>query len=229
MNGEDLRQLRERNGWSQSQLAEVISSALDRKCSSGQVSRWEKGTRPVPETISVFLNEVTLSQALRYDEPQQQTLEEQPGPAAGGDLPPAPDSPPSRQELRLPQADSVYARVCTEMWEMVATGVGLVGAATGSDTVRLDGAIIDAHKEELGKAYGKLAETNETFRRMLTNMTTSGAWLEVSFVTGKVVAEIARNHTDARPPRGGAVSGGNGTASLDIDERTGEPTLHAVG
>ena len=92
----------------------------------------------------------------------------------------------------------MYARVCEELFELIATGVGLVGAVTGSEKLRIDGEIILADKKNLGKAYGKLAETNETFRNMLTGMHGGGAWLNVALVTGITAGKLMRNHQGAK-------------------------------
>jgi len=46
----------------------------------------------------------------------------------------------------LPTSGNLYSRVCEELFEMVATGVGLVGAATGNDVLQKDGAIIAENK-----------------------------------------------------------------------------------
>ena len=62
--------------------------------------------------------------------------------------------------------------------------------------VERDGAIIQAHSAALGAAYGKLAEQNETFRRLIIGMTQGGAWVEVAGVTVLLAQAIATNHRD---------------------------------
>ncbi len=193
MNGEQVRRLRDHKGWTRRQLSEMLNAALDRKYNSETIGGWERGDRNVPKNVEVFLTELEveqLSEALPdFDAPPP----EAPGrssdsfpPGEGGEV---------RAQLPLP-GGGAYARVCTELWELVATGVGMVGVALDSENLRRDGQIIDADKEALGRAYGKLAEQNDTFRRMLVGMTTGGAWLEVALVTGVTAGKIMRQHQE---------------------------------
>jgi hypothetical protein len=67
----------------------------------------------------------------------------------------------------------------------------------------VDGQIIAADSPALGAAWAKLAETNETFRKMLIGMTEGGAWLQVALVTGTTVSKCYQNHAirSLTPPR----------------------------
>lgn len=184
--------MRERLGLSQDKLASAfLNPTLDRKYSSATVSAWELGHKPIPGPVSAFLDQLEMEQALG----DGFLSDHQEPPPRDDDRPD--DIPPS--DLFEPQGvigpTNIYARTCEELWQMIAMGVGLTGAVLGSERLQQDGAIIDGDKKALGKAYGKLAETNETFRKMLVGATSSGAWLEVCFVTGQTAAKIWHNHS----------------------------------
>jgi transcriptional regulator with XRE-family HTH domain len=200
----NLQAFRERQGWSREQLRELLNASLpeDKAYSSKSdvIGRWERGERKMPAHVGTLLDALELEAAFPPAEVE---------PAARDYEHPAEDSPPPPPtDETKPQPSGVamltsggnpaLARVCEELWEMVATGFGVVGAVTGSEALRRDGEIILAEKEALGKAYGKLAETNATFRKMLTGMTTSGAWLEVAMVTGITGGKMMRSHQAIR-------------------------------
>ena len=189
MNAAGLKELREKHGWSQSALAETLNVALDRKYRSAQVSSWEREDRPIPENVSAFLNALAIDMNLGGTGEPRFEAPEPPDPTE--------DSPPFDSfEPQIPAGTSgIYARACTELWEMVAMGIGMAGAVTGSDKLQADGRIISADSRALGIAYGKLAETNETFRKMLAGATSGGAWLEVALVTGTTVSKCWANHS----------------------------------
>lgn len=217
MTSETLRRLREGRNWSQAELAELLNAALERNYESASIGRWETGARKVPKDVSAYLEVLALQTALPGVDPADQLYgpqEEPDGDSAPPDPNPAPEPPVGQQPY--PGAANGYERLCTELFEMVATGVGMVGAVLGSEPLMRDGAIIDADKEALGRAYGKLAQTNETFRRMLQSMTTSGAWLEVALVSGTTAGKLWRNHATpivapaAEPPTPLVVIGHDG-------------------
>ncbi len=195
MTGRELRELRQRNGWTQKQIAELLNSSLERKYTNGTIGSWENEKRRVPAEVERLLAGLELERAFPLEPPplDGETIEPDGGP--DDSAPPPPPGSESRGQLPLPTGgDPRFARVCEELWEMVATGVGMVGAVTGSEALRRDGEIILADKQALGKAYGKLAETNATFRRMLTSMTSGGAWLEVALVSGVTAGKMMRSH-----------------------------------
>lgn len=194
MNGDDLRKLRERRKWSQGDLADAINAALGRNYGSGSVSPWETGKRKIPDDVSTFLDELAISTALP-DDPEPDPLAGARGVAA--------DSTPraGADDVHLPPSQSTtfggggaYVKACTELWEIIASGVGMVGAATGSQAMMLDGQIIATDAPALGEAWGRLAEQNETFRKMLLSMTEGGAWLQVALVTGTTVSKCYQGH-----------------------------------
>ena len=207
MKQEELQAFREKQGWSREQLRQLLNEALpdDKGYSSKSdvIGRWERGERKMPGHVGVLLDALELEAAFPPDE-LGRTLEGaiEPEPV-GEDSPPPPPgedrpAPSGVAQLVGTGGNPALARVCEELWEMVATGFGVVGAVTGSEALRRDGEIILAEKEALGKAYGKLAETNATFRKMLTSMTTSGAWLEVAMVTGITGGKMMRSHQAIR-------------------------------
>lgn len=225
MNGPDLRAYREKRGWTQRQLAELLNSGLDRKYQATKVSKWEREQEGVPKVVAGFLTNLQLEEAFP-SEPRPIEGDYEPefdAPADLGDdtAPPAPPGQ-ERQQFALPVGSSPYARVCEELWEMIATGVGIVGAAVGSDALKQDGQIIYGDKKELGRAWGKLAESNQTFQRMLVGATSGGAMMQLALVTGMTAGKVIRNHQETparRPvlvpdpepePEGVTLSGDNG-------------------
>jgi transcriptional regulator with XRE-family HTH domain len=211
--GDELRALRERQGWSQEALGELLKASMG-KGSSTTVGKWEKGVRPVPQDVASFLGQLELEQAYPPPDEFDRVLEGEHEPpldseasssrGGNGDAVPPPP-PPTREAAEavagqppLLPGGNAYSRVCEELWELVATGLGMVGAVTGSESLRQDGLIIAADKQALGKAYGKLAETNDTFRRMLVGMTSGGAWTEVALVSGITFGKCYRSHQAIR-------------------------------
>jgi len=205
VNGQELRRFREEHGWTQDQLGELLKASIG-KGSGTTVGKWEKGQRDVPPDVETFLAQLALEEA--YPSPNGDGepglgLDSDPSLGRGGlggdTAPPEPPGERSREgeapagQLPLP-GGTTYARVCTELWELVATGVGTIGAVVGSDGLRRDGEIILADAPALGRAWGKLAETNDTLRRILLGATSGGAWVEVAMVTGITTGKIVRAH-----------------------------------
>lgn len=192
MSGEELKSFRERRGLSQDDLAELLNGSLDRRYTSSTISQWETGKRPVPAGVGAFLDAFALEQAL----PPLDTAAD-PSRGAGAPAPPrVEDEPPGGPRRQSPQvlAGGTYARLCEELFEMVGTGVAILGAALGNERLLRDGQIIDRDKVALGRAYGRLAETNETFRRFLAAAGGGGAWVEIAIVTSGTASAILRNH-----------------------------------
>lgn len=200
INGKDIEKLRTRLGISQAELAGMLNNALDRNYKSGSVSTWETGKRNIPDPVATFLEQAIMQANLAPEEPPAATP---PSPDAAGDPPPdtpverpadTPPGPgPSPAGLPVPSR-GVYTLACEELWEMIASGVGMVGVATRNDALVADGKTIAYDKEKLGAAWGKLAETNETFKKMLLSMTEGGAWLQVAVVTGTTFSRCYQNH-----------------------------------
>lgn len=222
MNGDELRKLRERRQWSQADLAAAINAALGRNYGSGSISPWERGKRTIPDDVSAFLDELAISTALPSDADPDAA-----DPLAGGDSPgtttadtaPGGDRPDTVTAQPALGSGGTWARACTELWELVASGVGMIGAATGSAPLMRDGAIIAADAEALGQAWGKLAETNATFRKMLVGMTEGGAWLQVALVTGTTVSKCYQSHAQfALEAQQYATMNGHGDTRETADE-----------
>lgn len=201
LRGSDVRRLRERNGWSQSDLAAAINVALERSTGSGQISTWENGKRKIPDEVDAFLSSLIVETGLPAsgDDGDDDPVSSGSAHDVAGDT--SPDGGPdaaaaaaSSPQPPLVSGSSSYGRACAELWEMIGAGVGMVGAATGSQALMTDGAIIVADKEALGQAWGRLAEQNDTFRRMLIGMTEGGAWLQVALVTGTTVSKCYQAH-----------------------------------
>lgn len=197
MTAKELRRLRERRQWSQADLAAAINAAMGRSYSSGSISPWETGKRNIPDDVATFLDELAIETALPPDDDGQPLpLAGEPGGDAAADTAPVGDQPADTAPLAQPSLGSsgAYTRACRELWELIASGVGMMGAATGSPLLMQDGAIIAADAQALGEAWGKLAETNATFRKMLIGMTEGGAWLQVALVTGTTVSKCYQSH-----------------------------------
>lgn len=201
MDGESLRKLRERRGISTDDLALLLNQSLGKNYSGETVARWERG-RTISKSVDAFLDELAvqwglddgLAPPLAGERIEQEEWQPTPGGPAGDDsVPPGPGPTPAPQP-RIGSGSSTWALACTELWEMIASGVGMVGAVVRSDALMMDGAIIDADKQALGQAWGKLAETNETFRKMLVGMTEGGAWLQVAMVTGTTMSKCWQSH-----------------------------------
>lgn len=192
MTGEQLTKLMDRKGLDKQDMAEVLNQALERNYNVESIRRWETGARPIPKVVAAFLEELALGDGFRPETPSDAPQAPQDGPSWAGDTEPGPG--PSVAAQAPLGSGSAYARACEDMWEMIATGIGMIGAATGSQALMYDGQIILADKQALGSAWGKLAETNDTFRRMLVGMTEGGAWLQVAMVTGTTVSKCWQAH-----------------------------------
>lgn len=202
MTAAELRELRERRDWSQSDLSKALNLALGRNYGTGSISNWETGKRPIPKHVSTFLDELVMADALEasangsgppfiepsYEPPDDERQPAETTPSVAEDV--APGAP----QQALVSQRSLYEKACIELWEMIAAGVGMVGAATGSQALVLDGQIILGDREALGRAWGKLAETNDTFRKLLVSMTEGGAWLQVALATGTTVSKCWQSH-----------------------------------
>lgn len=201
ISGADVKRLREKRGWSQNDLGAALNAALSgRNYTSGTISPWETGKRAIPPEVAAFLEELMIDANLPpVHDPPPADPEAHP-PAGGGDTPPGPG--PGAEPQPPIGGGGAWVRACTELWELIGAGVGMAGAATGNETVMGDGAIILQDAPALGAAWAKLAETNETFRRMLLGMTEGGAWLQVAMVTGTTVSKCYQNHAVAtlQPP-----------------------------
>jgi len=201
MKGGELRRFREEQGWSQDELGRLLKASRG-KGSGTTVGKWEQEKRPVPDDVAALVAKLQLEAAFPDEEPLREDafqLGSEAPPVEGSEGDTAPSEPEATAapggQLPLSGAGS-YGRVCTELWEMVATGIGMIGAATGSEALRRDGEIILADSPALGRAFGKLAETNDTFRRMLLGATSGGAWLEVAMVGGMTGARMYRSHQE---------------------------------
>jgi transcriptional regulator with XRE-family HTH domain len=200
--GAQMRSLRERLGLSRGQLIEALNASLDRRYDSTSISRWERGIHKVPAAVEGFLDELALQSGLEAlgaplsDEPAPATdpPDSMPGEPLG------PDSVPGGGfEAQAPmqlRGSPLLVTACTEMWEMIATGLGTVGALIGSEGLILDGQIVNADKAALGEAWGRLAETNETLRRMLNSAVEGGVWLQVALVTGSTFSKCYQGHVE---------------------------------
>ena len=200
MTGAEAKAIRKALGLSEAKGAELLASSLGRGVSRTTLQNMEKRER-VPDDVAALLGSLAPAGTLDGLEPEQ-GYGTGDG-AAGIPLSAREDTAPGGAAASAGAAAPVlfdggaYAKICTEFWELIATGVGMVGAATGNPTLQRDGLIIDADKEALGAAWGKLAETNEVFRRMIQASEQQGAYLAVALATGTTVGKVWRNHQEA--------------------------------
>lgn len=199
MNGQELRRLRERRELSPEELAELLNTSLGTDYTGETVKRWERSNRKPAAKVNAFLEELAVRSLTddlgRGDGGGELDVDDLPledPPAHGQDT--APGLPPAAPKLG--SGSSTWAKACEELWELIATGVGMVGAATSNPALLRDGEIILADKQALGAAWGRLAETNETFRRMLVGMTEGGVWLQVAMVTGTTLSKCWQSHQE---------------------------------
>jgi hypothetical protein len=173
MNGNELRGLRERLGFNQQQLAEYLNEVTGRSYKGSTVSTWESDKRTIPAVVAE-LREIGIDTA--------------------------PEGDASEQTAQAPMSSSgIYTRACVDLWGMIAMIVSSAGALSKSAALMQDGFTIDADKQALGRAWGKLAESNETFRKMLVSATSGGAYLEVILVTSTTAGKLFQNHHARRP------------------------------
>ena len=217
MRGNGILELRERYGWTQKELAEMVNEALGRKSSANEISKWERAVKDTPPDIDKFLDSVALAKGMP---PIVEPAPDVPLPPEDT-APAGPSTPPLGPQVPIGDTRGIYARTCTELWESVAVGVGSVGALLGSQALMIDGQIIEQDKRELGRVWGQLAETNETFRKMLTGLSTGGAGLQVALVTGTTLGKMVQNHQQIKMQMR-ATQEANGTYS-----DTGEQTVSA--
>ena len=175
MNGNELRGLRERLGFNQQQLAEYLNEVTGRRYKGSTVSTWESDKRTIPAVVADSVSALVVIDT-------------------------APEGDGTEQTAQSPMSSSgIYTRACVDLWGMIAMIVSSAGALSKSAALMQDGFTIDADKQALGRAWGKLAESNETFRKMLVSATSGGAYLEVILVTSTTAGKLFQNHHARRP------------------------------
>jgi transcriptional regulator with XRE-family HTH domain len=202
--GEDLKRLRERRGLDRAEFADLLNRSLGKNYNSETVARWERGSRAISRNVGAFLEELAITEFA--GRPELDPIVAGPAGRLGlgdddrplgnepGDTPPGPGPQAAVAQPPITSGRGVWDKACEELWEMIATGVGMLGAATGNPALVNDGAVIAQDKAALGAAWGRLAATNETFRRMLVGMTEGGAWLQVALVTGTTFSKCWQGH-----------------------------------
>lgn len=198
-----MRRLRERRSLSRQEFADILAEAVGGTYQAETIRRWETGGRPLSKKVNAFIEELALQElsGLSGATPDGLEADDQPiGDGADGPTDTAPGGG-AKPLAQLPVGGGPYATACEELWELIATGIGMIGAAVGSEPLMIDGQIILQDKKALGAAWGKLAQTNDTFRRMLVGMTEGGAWMQVILVTGTTTAkcwQVHQQHSYAR-------------------------------
>lgn len=195
MRPEELAEIRSELGLSQDRLAkEILNPNLDRRYTSATISGWERGAKPIPDHVADFLF------ALRAVSPsgaEDSGASPEPGGQLTGDAPPfrEPDAPPQPQPQRpLVPMGTALESVATEMFDGIGAMLETAGVFTRNQAIEWDGKIIRADAKALGAAWGKLAEQNAWVKRILTSLTTGGAWVEVLAVTATTGKKMYDNH-----------------------------------
>lgn len=221
MVGDDLKRLRDKREWSQQDLATTLNALLDKNYGGGYISQMETGNRKVPAAVAAVIEELLIDSNLAPSEPLTPSPEgalsddSSPGQSTAQDIPPG--APPPAQPVLSPTGGT-YAKACTQLWEIIAMGVGTIGAAVGNRALMYDGEIIEADKEALGEAWGKLAESNDVFRKWVGQALEGGAWVQVCLATGGTMARCHQNHRAyARHMAEQAVTNGSGGDGSSTD------------
>jgi len=192
MNGSELKSLRERLGFNQGQLAEYLNEVTGRAYKGGTVSVWEANKRAIPAVVADSVSALVVNAAMPNTDMPDDLNE------IGIDTAPQNDG--TEQTSQSPMSSSgIYTRACVDLWGMIAMMVSSAGALSKNAVLMQDGFTIDADKQALGRAWGKLAESNETFRKMLVSATSGGAYLEVILVTSTTAGKLFQNHHARRP------------------------------
>jgi transcriptional regulator with XRE-family HTH domain len=197
--GAELREWRKGQGLTQQEVATILNGALGTNYRDYKIGHWENEKRKIPAHVLDFLAGGAASTTAVGEESAAS-----PGtPAPGEDLPPR-AQPDSKPALLPVLSGGEYAKACEDLWDMI--GFGLVAAGTGLQrpAIRNDGYIIcgwedasgkhEGLKRELGVAYGKLAERNRTFQRLVIALSQESVWAEVVIVTAKMGQQMYANH-----------------------------------
>jgi transcriptional regulator with XRE-family HTH domain len=197
--GERVREFRRLNGLkTQQQLVEHLERNIGLKVSSSTVGRWENDQTHTPERVIAYLEGRITDDDQAPPQAPPEGAQAVP-PPMGEDLPPGSFGDETRAQEREPIrplqiTSQLYEKACVDLWDMIGFGFVVAGQGLGRRVIYDDGLIIQANKQELGRAYGKLAEQNETFRRVIVGMTQGGVWVEVVGVTVKLGMQLAQNH-----------------------------------
>lgn len=205
MKGSDLRKWRDSQGLKQRDVADMLNGAMGRAYTGNVISVWERGDRPIPQDVLAFFTEGASTPP---DEPAEGVsssplAEPTPSPS-GEDVPPTPQGP--RTTLALVPNDPALAKACEELWDMIGFSLVIFGQGLGKPALRNDGQIIcgwedgagkhTGMKRELGVAYGKLAERNRTFQRIVVALSQESVWAEIAVVTVKLCKAMYDNHVN---------------------------------
>jgi transcriptional regulator with XRE-family HTH domain len=205
---EELAQFRSESGVSQKEFAELLNEALDMHYSGSQVSQWERGVKNIPSYVQDVILSLMGNPPESTPSPEGRATGETPE-TASSRRPDIPPTPPEDFQLRnplpVPQGSPLEA-VAVEMFRGIGQTVEMIGAFTGGPKIisvqggpnisilELDGRTISADAESLGKAWAHLAETNTWVARVLTSLTTGGAWVEVIMATSGTAFKVYQNH-----------------------------------
>lgn len=201
----ELSQFRSEAGLSQKALANLLNTALDMHYSSTTISQWETGKKPIPghieDAVRLLANDgaidaLTNAQVAADDAPTRPV-----------DSAPRFDASASVFEVPSPvHRGTALEAACVEMFRGIGMMLEMTGMvygdkvltdrATGQQMslVQMDGKIVTEDAETLGRAWAKLAEQNAWVARIITSMTTGGAWVEVLMATSGTVYKVYSNH-----------------------------------
>jgi hypothetical protein len=194
--GARVIRFRELNELSRAQLRDLIEQDVGLRVSTDTIGKWERDKGRTPDVVLRYMQGGRQESPL-VDEDEQQQLDGMPprpeDPPPGSFSDGTTDDGPKIKPLQL--QSQLYEKACVDLWLMIGFGVQVAGKGLRSPLVERDGAIIQSQASDLGKAYGKLAEQNETFRRIVVGLTQGGVWVEVGGVTISLAMAIAGNHS----------------------------------
>lgn len=101
-------------------------------------------------------------------------------------------------KVSTPRKASLESRLANSL-AALGTVVVTAGAATGSQPLMADGAVIGAHSANVAKAVCRVADENPQIKAALERMLTAGAWSGVVMAVMPVALAIGANH-GALPP-----------------------------
>jgi transcriptional regulator with XRE-family HTH domain len=198
---DELREWRKSQGLTQKEVAAILNEPLGRKYNGVTIGRWESGRNPIPRPVLDYLAGNGAAPARAPDDPGGDSAAAAP---PGEDLPPRAQPDSNRPALVPAVSGGEYAKACEDLWDMVGFGLVAAGTGLGKPALKNDGYLIcgwedasgkhEGLKRELGVAYGKLAERNRTFQRIVLAMSQESVWAEVIIVTGKLAQQMYANH-----------------------------------
>lgn len=208
---EELAQLRSESGLTQTAMAELLNNVLDMHYTGTSISQWERGHKPIPDYVQEAIANIAGGNLEASVELTPSTEEGTPDDSPRVRRPDVPPKAPEETAKIIPlpvSASTAMEAAATEMFRGIGQTIEMVGAFSGGakvvdsnsdgipdiSLIELDGRTIANDAEKLGAAWAHLAESNAWVARIITSLTTGGAWVEVIMVTSQTAFSIYQNH-----------------------------------